>query len=594
MYLTGCLILNSGPISRFELTASFNEHGLPKPIVLVGTNGSGKTGALSTIADALTEMAAQHFVDVLPQKGGGHSYLRLLGGRSLRLNEPFELSALKFVHSGSNFFVRAKAGPLSASSVRASFSSFDPVGNLPEEGNEKLVEGNLDAIPNIFSSGAYIYLPASRFELPHWANAPVLERNPDWDFSSRVSNRLEKPIVVQTAIQDLKQWLLDVLAEQLVDFNSVIYATNLEQLKASFQQTHARAIANTRGLNQILSTILGRDARIARLIGAARDRRVCIVSGNDFVLPSIDHLSSGQSSLLSIFGTLAKYGNVPRSPIDQIEGIVVVDEIDEHLHADLQHEALPRLMKLFPRVQFIVSSHSPLFLLGMRQAFGDDGFSIIELPSGLTIDAERFSEFERSLAFFRATQTYEHSIRQRLLSSQAPLILTEGQTDPLYLKTAAELLGFHDLVARVEFDWVGAPDVRGAQGGGKSHLDDALKFLKNNPQFQSRKILLLYDPETNKPSQDMEHLYVRTLPSNPAATRKSGIENLLPTDVFEERFFEEKLISSGDDKGTMRVLQKSMLCDHLCKTKRDVKDFEAFRTTLEDIQRILCGGAQQA
>jgi hypothetical protein len=154
MYFSEGLILNSGPILRLELSAPFDEKGLPKPLVLVGTNGSGKTGALSTIADALAEMAAQHFVDVLPQRGAGHSFFRVLGGRTLRLDQPFELSALKFTHDGVNFFVRAKAGKLSATTIRSEYSRFDPIGSLPEEGNAKVVDGDQSAIERIFKSGA--------------------------------------------------------------------------------------------------------------------------------------------------------------------------------------------------------------------------------------------------------------------------------------------------------------------------------------------------------------------------------------------------------------------------------------------------------
>ena len=41
-------------------------------------------------------------------------------------------------------------------------------------------------------------------------------------------------------------------------------------------------------------------------------------------------------------------------------GIVLVDEIDLHLHPDWQRTVLPRLAKAFPNLQFIVTSHSPI------------------------------------------------------------------------------------------------------------------------------------------------------------------------------------------------------------------------------------------
>jgi hypothetical protein len=46
----------------------------------------------------------------------------------------------------------------------------------------------------------------------------------------------------------------------------------------------------------------------------------------------------------------------------EITGIVLVDEIDLHLHFRLQHEIIPRLRKALPKVQFIVTTHSPMIL----------------------------------------------------------------------------------------------------------------------------------------------------------------------------------------------------------------------------------------
>lgn len=91
MYFKSGLILNSGAIERFQLDASFDADGFPKPIILDGTNGSGKTNFLSILADAFLEIAAQHYVNVLQPRGVGHTYFRIVGGRSQRSARPFEV-----------------------------------------------------------------------------------------------------------------------------------------------------------------------------------------------------------------------------------------------------------------------------------------------------------------------------------------------------------------------------------------------------------------------------------------------------------------------------------------------------------------------
>ncbi len=47
-----------------------------------------------------------------------------------------------------------------------------------------------------------------------------------------------------------------------------------------------------------------------------------------------------------------------------IGGIVLIDEFDAHLHPSWQRGLVEKLTNLFPRVQFIVSTHSPIPLLG--------------------------------------------------------------------------------------------------------------------------------------------------------------------------------------------------------------------------------------
>src|SRR5690606_17187374 len=117
-------------------------------------------------------------------------------------------------------------------------------------------------------------------------------------------------------------------------------------------------------------------------------------------IPSLGALSAGQSTLLGIFGTILAYGDQRGFSYNHIPGICLVDEIDAHMHVDLQHRALPELIRLFPKVQFIVSSHSPLFVLGMENAFGADGLSVVDMPSGTTIHAETYGEFGRALEVF--------------------------------------------------------------------------------------------------------------------------------------------------------------------------------------------------
>ena len=54
------------------------------------------------------------------------------------------------------------------------------------------------------------------------------------------------------------------------------------------------------------------------------------------------------------------------------EGIVLVDEIETHLHLELQKVIMPLLIEIFPNIQFIVTTHSPFVLSSLSNAVAFD------------------------------------------------------------------------------------------------------------------------------------------------------------------------------------------------------------------------------
>jgi hypothetical protein len=71
---------------------------------------------------------------------------------------------------------------------------------------------------------------------------------------------------------------------------------------------------------------------------------------------------------LTFLWLLDFYGRAMRADqIDsagQVRGIVLIDEVDQHLHPSLQAAVLPRLAALLPAAQIVATTHSPLVALG--------------------------------------------------------------------------------------------------------------------------------------------------------------------------------------------------------------------------------------
>ncbi|PWN71553.1 hypothetical protein C1631_002715 [Chryseobacterium phosphatilyticum] len=83
-------------------------------------------------------------------------------------------------------------------------------------------------------------------------------------------------------------------------------------------------------------------------------------------------LSDGYRYLILLAGELATRAFIlnKNSGVDilkKINGIVLIDEFGIHLHPSLQNSSLIRLGKTFPNIQFIISTHSPLTLNGLKK-----------------------------------------------------------------------------------------------------------------------------------------------------------------------------------------------------------------------------------
>lgn len=74
-------------------------------------------------------------------------------------------------------------------------------------------------------------------------------------------------------------------------------------------------------------------------------------------------LSSGYSSIFNILSELIMVTEAYKKSPQDMQGIILIDEIDAHLHVSLQRKILPFLNSLYPNIQFIVTTHSP-FVIG--------------------------------------------------------------------------------------------------------------------------------------------------------------------------------------------------------------------------------------
>ncbi len=600
MYLRECLIENVGPIPALDVSLSLDTSGNPKPIILVGKNGTGKTIFLAYVLDALVELAKLKFSDIAIGQQLGHSpFFKVTSVGDVRSLSGSSLSLLEFSDTYSKFCYVEKVGQIDPQSYAVKLRGrFEPVRSVQEnEPLYKVVTGDEKQIETFFKTGAVCFFPSSRHERPHWLNFSAVEDQPLFGNNQQISRVLGKPLIVERAAEYSRQWLMDVLLDSLVDgdFVDVLNpegAPHWLWQPLSNLQEKLWLKAGRQNVELLLRLVLeDENAQIVLNYRNAVHGRVAIRFGNGVIVPSLSHLSAGQALLFNLFATIIRYAeqaDIQKSIyLGEIKGIVLIDEINAHLHTDLQYNVLPKLVKLFPKVQFIVTSLSPLFLLGMEREFGDDGIQILEMPTGKQISTERFEEFLKSFECYRQTQIFENAVEKQVLAASKPLVLTEGQTDVAYIKTSLELLGHTNLLEQLEIDEVGMPGKEGAKGCGHTNLDAARKFLENNQRRFPRRVLFLYDCDTRKEAENVGLLSSRCIPQNTQNTKVTkGIENLFSVELFEERFYQRR--SKKTEYGGETIIsefRKQEFCEWVCKQRSEKSDFLQFESTLVAILR---------
>jgi AAA domain, putative AbiEii toxin, Type IV TA system/AAA domain len=97
-------------------------------------------------------------------------------------------------------------------------------------------------------------------------------------------------------------------------------------------------------------------------------------------------LSDGQQRIAAIFCDLAMRcaslnSHLGERAIEETPGIVTIDELDLHLHPQWQRTVIQDLLAVFPKLQFIATSHSPFLLQG---AFAQG--AVIDMGTGQTVE----------------------------------------------------------------------------------------------------------------------------------------------------------------------------------------------------------------
>lgn len=469
-YLEKAIFVNRAPFEHLEL--DFKEKGIN---VLTAVNGKGKTTILSHIVDAFYELARPNFENEFVDKSA--KYYRVSSPVfNIKMNKP-SFVYLRFKKDSEIWDyvdIKNKCTEQEYNSQillhnKIPYADLVLVLNANDNIKKWSRVAQKEQVVKLFSSNLLTYFPSYRYEEPGFLNDPYsfkIEHKLETGFTGYLPNRIE----VFCQFKEIANWLLDVFLDNIqhiqklnslssklqsfihVENGSPILDNNPDSaiiLQEIFRTSNLSEHTILSNFNQILTNALFAKFPFKSLGISVGERfrggnRINIVDTNtgETVYPNIFNMSSGEKAIISIFAELLHQMDNLQILLPNLSGVVLIDEIEKNLHVRMQYEVLPRLLAIFPNVQFIATSHSPFFNMGLAE-HATVKSQIIDLDNNGVVCEPTNNDLYREVYEMMISENQRYADKYNELKNivytiNKPVVITEGKTDWKHFKAALE------------------------------------------------------------------------------------------------------------------------------------------------------------
>lgn len=306
--------------------------------LVVGVNGSGKTSLLQAVAVSFFEF-----------------------GKLVRAEQPcLQTKDIRFVIDSVNGRTRLeRIDPVRIAAKGNIFKATEwklaHAGDTEPYLVDSEVESQIQLIKTSINLAMNVDLPVLAFYRAnrHWKSANV---SAEFAAQQRVSrfDGYNNWFDAVTDLKDFEGWLIGRTLERMQDLLDTKTApVEFDDELAWVNQAIQFAVPDAQGLRY--------DIRLQSLL--------INLSGNN-TLPFYE-LSDGQRGMIALFADIARRmcilnPHLGKNVLKDTSGIVVIDELDIHLHPAWQRSIVQALKAAFPNVQFIAASHSPQIIGSLR------------------------------------------------------------------------------------------------------------------------------------------------------------------------------------------------------------------------------------
>lgn len=305
----------------------------PKHLILTGKNGSGKTSVLKSAVDFLSYAVSDNFViqsDCLE-------------------NIAFDEQRLQ---TASN----SESGKLACEGIRNSIAHWNKFLSHWADGVVLAFPSYLN-LREKYLKGEYI--------LAYYGD--------DREIKVQISKNIEK--VDLQEVYSLKDHPSQQLVKYLVNLKTTEAFAKTNGNEARAAEIHAWFDR----FQNVLRSIYSDDTLELKFDIETFAFTICQAGHDPF---DFNSMSMGYAAVFDIIGDLIMRMESKRRY--DLEGLVLIDEIETHLHVDLQKKIVPILTQLFPNIQFVLTTHSPFILNSTANAVVYDLEKKLLVKDGLT------------------------------------------------------------------------------------------------------------------------------------------------------------------------------------------------------------------
>lgn len=322
IFITKIKINEVRNIKDFEINLSKSER---KHLIITGKNGSGKTSLLESIRLFFKQILA-----------GGIETLDVEKAKLERFHEFIE----RYTPNDLEFSNIEQSIKNTANWILNTFGGIELFFNINQNINQSATK-----IQDQFNKGEFLL---KFFEAKRGGKDKFVKTDGVRNLEFKQPYQID-----ESAGNEFTQHIVNLHYDKLSakDENDLESANKIDQWFFEFEKTLANLF----------------DEPKLKLVFDRKDRKYQIVENGNTPY-TFNQLPDGYSAILDIVTELIMRMEEHKTKSYDVQGIVLIDEIETHLHVDLQKKILPFLTSFFPKIQFIVTTHSPFVLQSISNA----------------------------------------------------------------------------------------------------------------------------------------------------------------------------------------------------------------------------------